>query len=167
MALGGLWHGAAYNFLVWGFFHGFGLVLTHLVREIRTARAAAREAAGLVQTPSPVRAGVWKVLCWTVTFAFVNVAWVFFGAEDAGKAVDILKRVALWTSDGAGFRPTCLVLVCIVLGVQLLGLSGRDHFRKSFEWLPLPLQGAALGLAAACILKLGPDGVLPFIYFQF
>ena len=129
--------------------------------------AAAREAAGLAKPPSPVGEGVWKVLCWTATFVFVNVAWVFFGAEDAGKAVDILKRVAIWTSDGAGFRPTCLVLVCIVFGVQLLGLTGRDHFRKSFEWLPLPLQGAALGLAAACILKLGPDGVLPFIYFQF
>ncbi|MHC1712245.1 MAG: MBOAT family protein [Solidesulfovibrio sp.] len=166
MALGGLWHGAAYNFLVWGFIHGFGLVGTHMVGEFRASRAAAREAAGL-PPGSQFWTGTWKTLCWVATFSYVNLAWVFFGAEDAGKAVDILRRVAAWDPSGAGFRPTCLILVAVVLIFQLLHLSGRDVFRKSFEWLPLPLQGAALGIAASCILKLGPDGVLPFIYFQF
>lgn len=174
MALGGLWHGAAYNFLVWGFIHGFGLVAAHMAGELRAARAASRaaasEAAGEAALPSPGRAvagGVWNAVCWAATFAYVNVAWVFFGAEDAGKAVDILRRVAAFDPDGAGFRPTCLILVVVVLAVQLLHLTGRDVFRKGFEWLPFPLQGAALGVASACILKLGPDGVLPFIYFQF
>jgi D-alanyl-lipoteichoic acid acyltransferase DltB (MBOAT superfamily) len=167
MALGGLWHGAAYNFLIWGFIHGFGLVVAHLVWEYNTARAAVRAAAGLPSSGSRVLGGIWNAVCWTLTFAYVNVAWVFFGAEDAGKAVDILRRVAAWDPDGAGFRPACLILVAVVVGVQLLHLTGRDVFRKGFEWLPFPLQGAALGLAAACILKLGPDGVLPFIYFQF
>ena len=54
-----------------------------------------------------------------------------------------------------------------MLAVQLLHLTGRDVFRKGFEWLPFPAQGVALGVISACILKLGPDGVLPFIYFQF
>jgi D-alanyl-lipoteichoic acid acyltransferase DltB (MBOAT superfamily) len=174
MALGGLWHGAAYNFLVWGFIHGFGLVFAHLVGALRSARGAARRAA-LEAAGEPVPAdsgpgffgGLWNGACWAATFAYVNVAWVFFGAEDAGKAVDILKRAVALDPDGAGFRPTCLILVVLVLGVQLMGFSGRDFFRKSFEWMPFPLQGAALGVAAACILKLGPDGVLPFIYFAF
>jgi len=167
MALGGLWHGAAYNFLVWGFIHGFGLVGTHLVGEYRASRAAARAAAGLPVGGSRVWAGVWNAGCWLTTFSYVCVAWVFFGAEDAGKAVDILSRVAAFDATGAGFRPTCLVLVVVVLAVQLLHFSGRDVFRNVFEKLPMPLQGTALGIAAACILKLGPDGVLPFIYFQF
>ena len=167
MALGGLWHGAAYNFLIWGFIHGFGLVGTHMIGEYRATRAAAREAAGKSVAGSAFGTAVWNVLCWVSTFVFVNVAWVFFGAEDAGKAVDILRRVAAWDMDGAGFRPACLVLVVLVLAVQLLGLTGRDAFRKGFDWLPLPLKGVALGVAAACVLKLGPDGVLPFIYFQF
>ncbi len=167
MALGGLWHGAAYNFLVWGFIHGLGLVGNHIVTEYRTARAAARAAAGLPEGGGGVLGWAWKALCWTATFAYVNVAWVFFGAEDASKAVDILKRVAELDVSGAGFRPVCLVLVVIVLAAQVMHLSGRDFFRKGFEWLPFPLQGAALGVAASCILKLGPDGVLPFIYFQF
>ncbi|OLN26162.1 putative poly(beta-D-mannuronate) O-acetylase [Desulfovibrio sp. DV] len=178
MALGGLWHGAAYNFLVWGFIHGFGLVGAHMVGEFRSARLAAREAgrrealeaAGGLPEPASgpgVGSALWNAACWAVTFAYVNVAWVFFGAEDAGKAVDILRRVAAFDPDGATFRPTCLILVAVVLVVQLLHLTGRDFFRKSFEWLPFPAQGLALGVAAACILKLGPDGVLPFIYFQF
>ena len=178
MALGGLWHGAAYNFLVWGFIHGFGLVGTHMVGEARArraaARAAARQAAGepdAAATPPSLgrvfAGGLWNAACWATTFAYVNVAWVFFGAEDAGKAVEILRRAVAFDPDGAGFRPTCLILVGVVLVVQLLDLTGRDVFRKSFEWLPFPIQGVALGLASAIILKLGPDGVLPFIYFQF
>jgi D-alanyl-lipoteichoic acid acyltransferase DltB (MBOAT superfamily) len=167
MGLGGLWHGAAYNFLVWGFIHGFGLVGNHLVTEYRAKRAAAREAAGLPAQGSVFWGGAWAGLCWVLTFVYVTVAWVFFGAEDAGKAMDILSRIAAWDPSGAGFRPTCLVLVGLVLVVQLLHWSGRDFFRKGFEWLPMPVQGLALGLAVTCILKLGPDGVLPFIYFQF
>ncbi len=167
MALGGLWHGAAYNFLVWGFIHGFGLVGAHLVNDARLSRAKAREAAGKPPAGPGFWGMAWKPFAWVLTFAYVNVAWVFFGAEDAGKAVDILRRIVVWDGSGAGFRPACLVLVGLVLLVQLLHLSGRDVFRKSFDWLPMPLQGAALGVVAACILKLGPDGVLPFIYFQF
>jgi len=52
-------------------------------------------------------------------------------------------------------------------GFFFLGLTGRDVFRVAFERLPVPVRGLALGLAATAILKLGPDGVLPFIYFQF
>lgn len=167
MALGGLWHGAAYNFLVWGCIHGFGLIGTHMVGEYRAARAAAREAAGIAPGGSRLLGGLWLASCWAATFFYVNVAWIFFGAEDAGKAMDIIRRILAWDSSGAGFRPTCLVLIVLVLLTQLLRFSGRDVFRKSFEWLPLPAKGVALGLVAACILKLGPDGVLPFIYFQF
>ncbi len=166
MALGGLWHGAAYNFLVWGFIHGFGLVGNHLVMEFRTARAVRREERGLPPT-GPVLAGSWAGLCWLLTFVYVCVAWVFFGAEDAGKAVDILSRIFAFDPSGAGFRPTCLVLVLLVVAVQQMHVSGKDLFRKGFERLPFPVQGVALGLVTACILKLGPDGVLPFIYFQF
>jgi alginate O-acetyltransferase complex protein AlgI len=167
MGLGGLWHGAAYNFLVWGFIHGFGLVWAHLVNEFRTARAAARTAAGLPAAKLGVLGLSWIVVSWCATFAYVNVAWVFFGAEDAGKAVDILRRVTQWDQAGAGYRPMCLVLVGLVLAVQLLRFTGRDFFRSAIERLPAPVQGLALGLVATAILKLGPDGVLPFIYFQF
>lgn len=167
MALGGLWHGAAYNFLIWGFIHGFGLVANHLVVEFRAARAAARAAKGLVPAAGGFGAAVWSGACWLTTFSYVCVAWVFFGAEDAGKAVDVLSRIAALDPTGAGFRPACLILVVLVVAMQLANFTGKDAFRKGFEWLPFPLQGAALGLVAACILKLGPDGVLPFIYFQF
>lgn len=167
MALGGLWHGAAYNFLIWGCIHGLGLIWAHLVNEARSAKAAARTAAGLPPTGGGALGVAWAVVSWLATFAYVNVAWVFFGAEDAGKAMDILRRVAVWDGSGESFHPTCLVLVVVVLVVQLLHLTGKDVFRKVFERLPAPVAGVGLGLAAVAILKLGPDGVLPFIYFQF
>jgi alginate O-acetyltransferase complex protein AlgI len=168
MALGGLWHGAAYNFLVWGFIHGLGLVWAHLVNEFRVSRAASQAAAGLPVPEGPGVLGLaWIALSWVATFAYVNLAWVFFRAEDAGKAVDILRRVAVWDATGAGFHPACLVLVGLVLAVQLLHLTGRDVFYGICNRLPAPVAGVGLGILAAAILKLGPDGVLPFIYFQF
>jgi D-alanyl-lipoteichoic acid acyltransferase DltB (MBOAT superfamily) len=168
MCLGGLWHGAAYNFLVWGFVHGLGLVWAHLVHELRETRLAARRAAGEVVAAGTGLAGrIWIVLCWIATFAYVDMAWVFFRAEDAGKAVDILRRVAAWDNTGAGFHPTCLVLVVLVLATQLLHINGRDLFYGMMRRLPAPVAGVGLGLLAVAILKLGPDGVLPFIYFQF
>jgi len=95
---------------------------------------------------------------------------VFFGAEDAGKAMDILARVAAFDPQGAsgGHIPAIpVILAVLVLTSQIWRLDGRGLYDRVVRPLPAPLQGVALGLAATAILKLGPDGVLPFIYFSF
>ena len=78
MLLAGLWHGAAWTFVLWGGLHGAYLALNHLFRRL-SRRFALRV---------PGWAG------WAVTFACVNVAWVFFRADSLGRAVDILKGMA-------------------------------------------------------------------------
>lgn len=67
----GLWHGAAWTFVFWGFLHGMGMVVQRLWdgTGIRMHRA----------------------LAWFVTFNFINVAWVFFRAREWGDALKILK----------------------------------------------------------------------------
>lgn len=73
--LSGLWHGAGWGFLIWGALHGAAQVLERLLK-------------GKVSLPRP--------LAWVLTFAFVNVAWVFFRAESAAQALTLL---------GGLFRP--------------------------------------------------------------
>ncbi len=160
MALGGLWHGAAYNFLVWGFIHGFGLVAVHLYIDRKTRSREPSAERGFFPTVSRFAARL-------ATFGYVTLAWVFFGAEDAGKAVDILARMADLDPGGAATGPVPVGLVILVLAVQVSGFDARRVYDRLVRPLPALVQGAVLGLVATAILKLGPDGVLPFIYFSF
>jgi len=66
MLLGGLWHGAGWNFLIWGGLHGLYLVVNHLWRGEKVKSA-------------PTLSG--RVACWALTFVAVVVAWVFFRAR--------------------------------------------------------------------------------------
>jgi hypothetical protein len=80
MTLGGLWHGAAWTFVIWGALHGFYLLVNHAFRRLR-GRSRPRSAGG--------------ALCsWAFTFLAVVVAWVFFRASDADAAVRLLGGMA-------------------------------------------------------------------------
>ncbi len=82
MVLGGLWHGAGWTFVIWGFLHGAYLVANH-------AWAALAARAGLGQGGAAGR-----VLATAITFVAVCVAWVFFRAADLATALSILKGMA-------------------------------------------------------------------------
>ena len=81
MLLGGLWHGAAWTFVVWGALHGAYLCINHAWNRFgpdgRAAAAAGRDVAGAV-----------------LTFLAVVVAWVFFRADDIASAIYVLSRMA-------------------------------------------------------------------------
>lgn len=72
--LGGLWHGAAWTFVFWGFLHGAAIIVERLFR--------------LTKTKLPV------FLSWLLTFGFVNAAWVFFRATSWNDAIKVLKGMA-------------------------------------------------------------------------
>jgi alginate O-acetyltransferase complex protein AlgI len=68
--LGGLWHGAGWTFVFWGFLHGLAVLVQRLW--------------------SKVGVKLWTWLAWGLTFNFVNIAWIFFRAEDWEDAVKVL-----------------------------------------------------------------------------
>lgn len=73
MFLGGLWHGAGWTFIVWGCLHGIFICINHVWRKTK------------IILP--------KALCWFLTFNAVNLAWVFFRAEDIYSAVNIVSTM--------------------------------------------------------------------------
>src|SRR3954451_8312050 len=79
MLLGGLWHGAAWNFVIWGGLHGVYLCINHLWR-------AWRGEGGQASAPA-------KALCWAATFFAVVIAWVFFRAKPAAGAWQMLSSL--------------------------------------------------------------------------
>lgn len=84
MALGGLWHGASWNFLLWGALHGLYLIVNHAWRTLKPERPAttgARRVAG-------------RAAAWLLTFLAVAVAWVFFRAATLESAFHLLSIMA-------------------------------------------------------------------------
>jgi D-alanyl-lipoteichoic acid acyltransferase DltB (MBOAT superfamily) len=150
MVLGGLWHGAAWTFVIWGAIHGVGLVLERLLRGDRE--------------PSSI---VWVVARWLVTFHVVTLAWVFFRAESAGVAFDMLARLgADWTSAPL-VTPLAVAVIAAMIATHFIPDVSIDRLVVRLSEIN-PLAQAA-GFAGGIVLvdALGPAGVAPFIYFQF
>jgi hypothetical protein len=97
----------------------------------------------------------------------VTLAWVFFGAEDTQRALEIFRRLLDWGQPGQGFPLMALPVIAVAFFSQLAGGEILRRFVALQARLPLAAGAASLALLAALILRMGPDGVLPFIYFQF
>ena len=69
----GLWHGANWTFILWGFLHGMGNALTRMFRKQW----------GHLHT----------VIQWGITFLFVNLTWIFFRADSISQAVNFIRRI--------------------------------------------------------------------------
>lgn len=155
MGLGGLWHGANLTFLAWGLLHGLGLVATHALR------------GRVLPAWTGWRARALDVLRWAATFGFVTLAWVFFASPDFETAARVLSRVASFDAMGKGPGVTLTLITLGVIGVQAARL---DWLRTCPAWLtrlPAPAMALAFGALGSLIVRMGPDGVLPFIYFSF
>ena len=153
MLLGGIWHGAAWKFVVWGALHGGGLAIE---RHPRTVDRPAFES---------VAARVISVL---VVFHFVCLAWIFFRAEDFEVAWLYLAGFGAGWADGvqqAG--PLMVALIALGLAGQFFPDRLFERATGVLERMPVWGLGATAGIVVAAINALGPEGVAPFIYFRF
>jgi alginate O-acetyltransferase complex protein AlgI len=165
MLLGGLWHGAAWTFVVWGCLHGAGLALERVAFGARTS-------AGSEDHPGApgLRGGARAILATLSTFHFVCVGWVFFRAGSVEDAVTMLRRLAQRAgSDAPSHRITPWLLVAIAAGLALHAIppgSSRALSDRLARAHPVAL-GVLLAPALVTADLLSPPGVPPFIYFQF
>lgn len=166
MVLGGLWHGAAWNFVVWGALHGAGLVIARGFG--RAVGSHPKPGRGLRTRLAPLG----KLAAWTLVFAWVHVAWVFFRGQDLATAQIMVSKmtVGLWreTVLGAdiGNASPSLRYAVLLLPVALMHLAQLGHEVKRWprsELVRAVAAGAMLfGLA---IFERGRS--FQFIYFQF
>jgi D-alanyl-lipoteichoic acid acyltransferase DltB (MBOAT superfamily) len=196
MFLGGLWHGASWNFAIWGTLHGGGLAAERWRRE-------------RLETPHPVRAAPLERLRtnlgletshgqvpvvepdgtvavrdiselepnaphapnpWVgrlVTFHFVTFAWIFFRAGSLADAWAMIAGIfTRWGSTGV-----VTPLAVLVIAAALLAQFVPPRVGNLLEWRLSQTSPAVQALAFTLVLLacnfLGPEGVAPFIYFQF
>ena len=159
MVIGGIWHGSGLNFLIWGFFHGIGLAFVHLFGQIKKKFSSD----GI---PNTVRNPFWSSISRLLTFNFVTLLWVFFRAKDFDGACRVLQSVT-HTHEGTAYPLQVLLIMALGLLMQWIGPVCFRSFVAFQEKLPWPLQAVVVGILGGLILNLGPEGVLPFIYFNF
>jgi alginate O-acetyltransferase complex protein AlgI len=154
MLLGGLWHGASWNFVIWGALHGGALVVNRWFDNATAVPAGVRK---LFAAP-PV--------AWLLTMLVVFVGWIFFRAHTFGEAITILSRIV---TPAAGWGQTRLAPVFFELLVLYLPLQWLVH-RTTWDrdtTAPEPAwQVPAVALLTAFALVYYVDGN-QFIYFQF
>jgi alginate O-acetyltransferase complex protein AlgI len=163
MLIGGLWHGAAMTFVVWGGLHGL-----YLAAERRFTRAA-REPAGSGGREQDIRRP-WSLrdLPRTfLTFQLVCLAWVFFRAESLSAALHYLGRIV--RLEGGATDRTAVALLAVGAAASFLldyaQHRTRDH-TPMLRWNPA-LRGLAYGLMLVPIIIFSGGTPVPFIYFEF
>ena len=146
MLIGGLWHGAAWTFVLWGAFQGAGLVAEHALG-------------------GRIRAPLW--LRWFVTFHLIVLGWILFRSETIYLAGVFISRLftagapTLWTAPVVG-------AIVLVIGMQLLPEKPLERFQVGIERMRPALLAAGLAIVIVFASATVPtQGVPPFIYFRF
>ena len=160
--LGGLWHGAAWTFVIWGVLHGVAMIVF---------RAWSR-----IGRPLP------RVLAWALTFVFVMTTWVFFRATSLDAALAMLQAMIgmnvapaapalTWLTEVAARLGDALVippawaLVPPAIGLLIVWLRANSN-ALVMRFQPGIANGAFVAVALPiCVLQLAR--VTPFLYFNF
>ena len=158
MLLCGLWHGASWNFVLWGGLHGLSLT-THRLWKNWNPLGALNEHA--------VFRWMWTPFSHLLTLGIVLVGWVFFRAQSLPVAVQYLGRMLGWSHDGVHlFSPYILPAVLAVFVTHLLVQKDRNWALE----IPQRAMFLRIGFYSALVLLiclLGVTDSVPFIYFQF
>lgn len=148
--LGGLWHGAAWTFVVWGIFHGVYLTLE---------RPFVKAMKGM-HTVIKVLSKVWL-------FHVVCFSWILFRAESWEGVTTLLKGLFVWGNDIELWSLQALVVLLVGYGMQFLDAGRTAKLEYRLQRCPQWAQGLMAATLLVLILAMGPQGVAPFIYFQF
>jgi D-alanyl-lipoteichoic acid acyltransferase DltB (MBOAT superfamily) len=169
MLLGGLWHGAAWTFVVWGAIHGVALAIHKLWTKNRKIVDEGRQVERLGQLPGAIAS-------WALTMLVVMVAWVFFRAESFGDAYAVLRGIAAWKGaydfhlfDAVPFELGPMELV-IWMTLWLLFIDLPQYVRRDqttmLTW-PFWLRGLVYTVFVLLMVTVQRGDEVPFIYFQF
>ena len=160
MLLGGLWHGASTNFVVWGGLHGLALVMHKMWLQITGFKDRKRHR-------------LWvHVLCVLITFHFINFGWIFFRNKEWSDSMTMLNQiftnfhpeVALQMVMGY-WRVFALIALGFVLHFAPRDLE--DRCRRAFSRMPMIVYVAVLVAVVVLVIQVKSSDIQPFIYFQF
>ena len=157
MLVGGLWHGAAWKFIIWGGMHGVGLIVHKALRP------------WLVKIPDtwPVKAA-----SWTLTMAYVSFLFIFFRAANFEDAWLIIRNIfgnfdIAYLAPFVRVRYVWLIFVAMIIAVHSLPTRWINAAGDWFVRAPFGAKLAVFIVAVQLVVQFMSEDVMPFIYFQF
>jgi len=163
MLLGGLWHGASWNFIVWGGLHGTALAFDKMRMELFGKVKKVRSALYL---------NTQKVIGFIITFHFVCFCWIFFKADSFEKAGIILHQL-FYNFDASAFQPlvsnykTVFGMMALAFILHAMPKKAELFTQMALEKLPLIGRVVVLALVIWIVIQVGTaERVMP-IYLQF
>ncbi len=153
--LTGFWHGASYNFIFWGLYHGMFSILERL----GLSRFLERH----------------RVVAFAYTFLAVHFGWILFRIESMRQILNLGIRILLpWRYTASHYSVwefvnlhTLFVLACAVLGMGIVQKYLSEKNRDRTWRFSLPEMVYCMGLLFFCICALAGNTYNPFIYFRF
>ena len=160
MFLGGLWHGASWNFVIWGTLHGVALAIHKMWMTITGQRIGTRHRRWV------------QVLCVVFTFHFACLCWIFFRNKEFAGSLTMIHQIA------TAFHPELLwqLLTGYWQVMSLMALGFILHFapqrwenacKRAFVKLPVIAYVVILTAMIVLIMQVKSSDIQPFIYFQF
>ena len=153
MALGGLWHGASWTFVIWGLLHGVCVTIVHAMQRLAVGARRLPQWAGVL-----------------LTFHFVTIAWVFFRAPSVRAAVGVLHAAMFaggWATASSVLAPNAFVLSLILVFFLLHRFDDHRRVKAVFRSVrPEILWPIMIGLWVLAI-TVSQGSSAKFIYFDF
>lgn len=163
MILGGLWHGAGFNFIIWGALHGLYLSVDTMIEHRLTIRPYLSENVKRLKL----------VLSGLITFLVINYTWLYFRCETFSDAMLANQKIILWLNQPLfpEIYPGILGLVLVVIMMDIITRFHEENdYKKPFELTAAfaIIQNSASGIlfVAGLVFLLGVP-TQQFIYFQF
>lgn len=159
MLLGGLWHGAATKFIIWGGLHGAALAVHKLWMRY-------------VPSISKKNTVLSKLLAGVVTFHFVAFCWIYFRADSVAKVKLMLNRIGT-SFDWAGIADrliqykTPIMLILLGFVVHFLPTKLKSQVKEVFIMMPNVVKVLVCAVIIFVCYQAKTADVQPFIYFQF
>lgn len=155
MLIGGLWHGAALKFVIWGLLHGLGLVVNKIVDII-----------------IPRSSKLTKALGWFITFHFVLFTWLVFRVDTIQNAQLLIDRILrafmpFSIADIVLSQPYLFLLIILPFAAHWLPNSAQRNIKLRFILMPIPVKIIISSILIYCIYTVHQDSLIPFIYFRF
>jgi len=144
--IGGLWHGAGWTFVFWGFLHGLALMIQRLWEKLGFK--------------------LWTWLAWLITFNFVNIAWIFFRAKEWDDAIRVLS--SMFSLDDVVLNLNHLKVAILFFGfiIVLFFRNSVSYISKEFKFSITQIL-AFIVLVTISILAIRLGNSSEFLYFNF
>jgi D-alanyl-lipoteichoic acid acyltransferase DltB (MBOAT superfamily) len=154
MALGGLWHGASWTFVIWGLLHGFAVAAIHQAQRVLGTRLIAA-------IPTSIKI--------VLTFHFVTVAWIFFRAPSLGKAVEIIAApfVGRWDDLMGVVSQSVFPVLLIAIALSVHRFDDHRRVKAAVRHLRPEIIWPVIVLCWVLAITVSQGSSAKFIYFDF